>query len=94
MHGHRYELTIEIEGQVNQDGWICDFAELDAEVRSRILHMFDHQNLNDHIDVPTVEHIATVIFSRLDAAFATKPYSLNRIVLYETDDSYAEVTRE
>ena len=29
LHGHRYELTIEIEGEVNQFGWICDFEELD-----------------------------------------------------------------
>ncbi len=93
MHGHRYELTVEIEGEVNQDGWICDFAELDQEVREKVLDRFDHQNLNDHLKVPTVENIALLIFNDLDAAFRKKPYSVARVVLYETHDAYAEITR-
>lgn len=93
MHGHRYELTIEIEGEVNQNGWICDFAELDSEVQTHILNRFDHQNLNDHLKVPTVENIALLIFHELDTALRNKSYSVTRVVLYETHDSYAEIAR-
>ncbi len=92
LHGHRYELTIEIEGEVNQFGWICDFEELD-EIANIIIGKFDHQNLNNYFDVPTVENIARNIFETLDENLKTKPYRLSKVLLYETEDCYAEVAR-
>ncbi|MFZ1080952.1 MAG: 6-carboxytetrahydropterin synthase [Candidatus Kryptoniota bacterium] len=92
LHGHRYELTIEIEGEVNQFGWICDFEELD-KIANGILGRFDHQNLNSYFEVPTVENIAKNIFETLDEKLNTKPYRLSKVLLYETADCYAEVAR-
>ena len=92
LHGHRYEMTIEIEGEVDQFGWICDFAELD-EIAGGVVGKFDHQNLNQYFDVPTVENIARNIFETLDKKLASKPYKLSKVVLYETADCFAEVAR-
>ena len=92
LHGHRYELTIEVEGEVNHFGWICDFAELD-EIANGIIKKFDHQNLNDYFKTPTVEIIAKNIFETLDAKLKSKTYKLSRVLLYETADCYAEVAR-
>ncbi|MGO9480249.1 MAG: 6-pyruvoyl trahydropterin synthase family protein [Candidatus Kryptoniota bacterium] len=92
LHGHRYELTVEIEGEVNQFGWICDFAELD-EVAKGIIEKFDHQNLNRYFEVPTVENIAKYVFETFDEKLKTRLYSLSRVLLYETAECYAEVTR-
>jgi 6-pyruvoyltetrahydropterin/6-carboxytetrahydropterin synthase len=93
LHGHRYELTIEIEGEIDDSGWICDFAELDREVTREVLEKFDHQNLNSFFKVPTVEHIAHSVFATLDKSLSGKSYRLARVLLYETSDSYADVTR-
>jgi 6-pyruvoyltetrahydropterin/6-carboxytetrahydropterin synthase len=92
-HGHRYELTVELEGDVNADGWICDFAELDLIVETAIIAKFDHQDLNQHFAVPTVENIARYIFEFLDQQLNGKSYNVARVLLYETAKSYAEVTR-
>ena len=92
LHGHRYELTIEVEGEVNRFGWICDFAEID-DVANEIIKKFDHQNLNNYFKTPTVEVIAKDIFEKLDDKLKTKPYKLSRVLLYETAECYAEVTR-
>ena len=30
LHGHNYELTVEVEGQLTADAWVLDFGELKA----------------------------------------------------------------
>jgi len=93
LHGHRYELTIEVEGEIDQFGWVCDFAEIEEIARKSIIEKFDHQNLNDYFKVSTVENIARFIFETLDGELKSKQYRLSKVLLYETADSYAEVTR-
>lgn len=91
-HGHRYELAVEIEGVLNTYGWICDLAELDEIVKRTIIGKFDHQSLNEHFELPTVENIAKHIFEVLEKELVGKPYRLSRVSLYETARSYAEIT--
>jgi 6-pyruvoyltetrahydropterin/6-carboxytetrahydropterin synthase len=93
LHGHRYHLVVEVEGSVNQHGWVCDFAEIEKTVLGSIIDRFDHQNLNDFLDVPTVENIARLIFETLESKLKSKSYRLSKVLLYETADSYAEITR-
>lgn len=93
LHGHRYHLVIEIEGDVNKFGWVCDFAELDELVNERVIKRYDHQNLSDHFEIPTVENIARSIFEILEKGLNNKSYVLSKVVLHETADSYAEVAR-
>lgn len=93
VHGHRYELTVEIEGEINRLGWVCDFVELDSIVSEKVLNKYDHQSLNAFFEVPTVENIAVGIFKDLDAKLTGKTYKIVKVVLYETHDSYAEITR-
>lgn len=92
VHGHRYELTVEVEGEINEHGWICDFAELDMMVSGEVLKKYDHQSLNFFYEVPTVENIARGIFIQLDKAISGKEYKITKVTLYETHDSYAEIT--
>lgn len=93
LHGHRYHLVIEVEGDVDQFGWVCDFAELEGIARKSVIDKFDHKNLNDYLEVPTVENIAGSIFETLDIELKSKPYRLSKVLLYETADCYAEVAR-
>lgn len=94
MHGHRYELTVEIEGPVNEDGWICDFKELKGIVQDKVLSQYDHANLNDFFEVSTVENIAARIFTTLSKSLEDKPFWLKKIKLYETKSCYAEIVAD
>jgi len=93
LHGHRYHLIIEVEGDVDQYGWVCDFAELEDLVKKKIIDRFDHKNLNDYFELSTAENIAKFVFNTLDEELKTKSYKLSKVLLYETADSYAEITR-
>jgi len=93
LHGHRYHLIVEIEGEVDQHGWVCDFAEIEEVVKKLIIDKFDHKNLNDHFEVSTVENIAKFVFETIDKELKASTYRLSKVLLYETADSYAEVTR-
>ena len=91
LHGHRYQLEVEITGDIDQRGWICDFADLKRMVRGLVIDKFDHQHLNDWFEIPTAENIAIWIFHTLQQALAQSSYRLWRVRLYETSNSYAEV---
>ena len=54
----------------------------------------DHSNLNDTFPNPTAEVMGTTIFEILRNHFDGKGLTLERIRLWETRDSYVEVTRE
>jgi 6-pyruvoyltetrahydropterin/6-carboxytetrahydropterin synthase len=93
LHGHRYHLVVEVEGEVDQFGWVCDFAEIEDIVKKMVVDKFDHKNLNDFFELSTAENIAKFVFEALDGELKTKPYRLSKVLLYETADSYAEIAR-
>ncbi len=114
-HGHNYLLEVAVTGQIQSEqpkegessseaGMIIDFGNLDVLVQKRILDKMDHHSLNELLDNPTAENIATLIFSELaDSLFkpSTIPVaelpasgagrSLVSIKLWETPDAYVEV---
>jgi 6-pyruvoyltetrahydropterin/6-carboxytetrahydropterin synthase len=93
MHGHRYELDIEVAGCIKPPGWVCDFKELKDIVNENVIRKYDHSNLNDFFEVPTVENIAAQIFETLNLSLKNKDYKLNKVKIYETRSSYAEIKR-
>lgn len=100
LHGHSYELEVTLSGEVITDvtnekcGMILDFKDLKSTVNSIVVCGLDHSNLNDTFPNPTAESMAMTIFDILDSAFSKKGLTVERIKLWETRDSYAEVTRE
>lgn len=66
-HGHRFRLTIRVEGTVDPlRGWVVDFAEVDQAV-GPLLVMLDHSSLNDieGLGNPTSEKIAVWVWQEL-----------------------------
>lgn len=58
LHGHTYEVVVELAGQLDEVGFVVDFGELDW-VASLIQSTLDHEHLNDVLDVnPTSENLA------------------------------------
>ncbi len=94
-HGHNYNLTVSVTGEVNPDtGYVIDTKTLSDIIRAKIEQRFDHKNLNLDVEEfknlnPTAEHIAQVIWRLLRAEIDQK-FDL-KITLYETERNFVEV---
>ena len=66
MHGHRYDIRIEIAGEPDQNGWIIDYAEARNSIDPFIDKM-DHATLNliPGLENPTCEKIVVWLRDRL-----------------------------
>ena len=89
LHGHSYRLEVTVEGPIGPQGIVVDFADIKRVVEREVVDAYDHRYLNDLIDNPTAELIAAEIWKTVEAA----DLAVSRIRLWETPDSFVEVTR-
>lgn len=85
IHGHTYQLTVFIEGPVDERmGWVTDFSEVKRLINV-ILDRVDHKLLNniDGLENPTCELLAVWLWDRLKHSLPL----LKKIELYETPTS-------
>lgn len=96
FHGHTYRLRVTVSGPVQPTGMILNFTELKKIVKDRILSRYDHADLNtlkEYRNIPpTAENMALFIFKELAPGLKSWGVDLKKITLYETPDSWAEVT--
>jgi 6-pyruvoyltetrahydropterin/6-carboxytetrahydropterin synthase len=66
MHGHRYEIRIEVAGERNELGWIIDYAEARSGI-DPFIEKLDHATLNliPGLENPTCENIVLWLRDRL-----------------------------
>lgn len=77
LHGHTYSVEVEVSAPLRDDGFVIDFAEIDAAWR--IVHdTLDHRCLNDiaQLENPTSEILAEWIWGVLSVSL---PLSAIRI---------------
>ena len=94
-HGHNYELYVTIKGKVNaQTGFLFDAKRLSNIIKTEVLELVDHKNLN--VDVAflqgkmcSTENLAIGIWKQL-APHLPKEVQLHSIKLYETPRIYVE----
>ena len=69
MHGHSYAITILIEGEIGERGWVMDFADIDEHVQP-LVRALDHRVLNEieGLANPTSELLAAWLWSRVRAS--------------------------
>jgi 6-pyruvoyltetrahydropterin/6-carboxytetrahydropterin synthase len=86
-HGHNYVLEVTVSGQVDAaTGMVCNLADLDGFVNSRLIERFHLENLNTLPEfaqtVPTTESLCLAVYDilRRDFTFA----HLEKIRLEET----------
>jgi len=98
-HGHNYVLEVTLSGQVDQNGMVCDLADLDDCVHRNVVAKFDLENLNMREEftnaVPTTENLCTVIFDILNHDILKRKFTqahLERVRLEETMMNSFEVS--
>lgn len=64
LHGHNYEFRITVKGDP-EDGMVVDVNELSDLVEEKVVRALDKKNLNDILDIPTMENIALWVWDRL-----------------------------
>ena len=92
-HGHNYVVEVLVGGAVAAEtGMAVDLAALDEAVCERVMHRFDHANLN--LDplfadrVPTTENLCRAIFELLrDKVPAGE---LEQVRVEETENNFFE----
>ena len=81
MHGHSYELVVNVERSVDPaSGMAIDFSDLKRVVREQVVDLLDHRCVNDLMENPTAELMARWIWDRLADALP----GLVEIELHET----------
>lgn len=88
MHGHTYRLRVTVDGPLDDEGMVVDFALLKEVVNKRVLKKLDHQVVNDTIKVASAENMAVWIWDQLaDISEFPKDVRLHEIKLWETPNS-------
>ena len=98
LHGHTWTLEVEVSSSKlisagSEVGMVVDFAKLKNAVNREILNRLDHTLLNDTVENPTCENLLEWIWKAL-FSIHEGGVVLERLRLYETPDSFAEVRRE
>ena len=68
IHGHTFNLTVHIKGEIDQNtGFVIDFYTVDEIVNLHIIKKIDHKLLNDikKLDNPTSENLCIWIWNNL-----------------------------
>jgi len=70
MHGHSYEVTVEVTGDADDAGWIIDTALIDSAY-SYIHALLDHKTLNEvaGLENPTTENLVVWLWERFHKTF-------------------------
>lgn len=64
VHGHNWIVKISVRGAVQDDGFVCDYGDIDHHAKPIIADL-DHRNLNDIMPNPTSENVCIYIWKKL-----------------------------
>lgn len=96
FHGHNYELFVSVTGEISEEtGYVIDLNILKNIIRTEIIELMDHKNLNMDVEAfsktnPTTENIALFIFNTLKKHLDTQ-YQLS-VTLKETENNIVEIS--
>ena len=89
VHGHNYVVTLTLSSEtLDPCSMVLDFGDM-GKFKDLIDNTFDHRNLNDIIECPTVENIARYLFDRA-RAWCIK---VEAVRVAESDTSWGEYRR-
>ena len=90
-HGHNYIIEVLTRGPVDPaTGMVVNLVDLDREVKTRVIHRFDHTHLNnDQLfanRVPTTENLCRAVYELLAEALPT--VELEHVRVEETENNF------
>ena len=96
FHGHNYQIFVTVKGQLKpRIGYVMDMKKLSQLIKSEIIDLVDHKNLN--VDVaflkgvnPTTENLLVSFWDRLAPEISKYDCELHKIKLVETENNYGE----
>ncbi len=94
IHGHNYALFVTMAGPVDRFGMVLNLSEVKQVIRREVTAQLDLNTLNDvwpelSATLPTTEHLARVIFQRLQGHLPVV-----RVQLFESEELWAEYQGE
>ncbi len=99
LHGHSYKLEVTLRGAIkdtpgeSDHGMVMDFGELGTLVNHTVMERLDHQELHAVTGLhTTAENLTHWIWEEL-VAHGLNEALLYRIRLWETENSFAEITQ-
>lgn len=93
LHGHQWRLEVSIRKRINENtGMVVDFGDIKTIVNKFVIDILDHSTINDRIKNPTAENMLIWIWNKL--SYDANIKGLEKLVLWETDDSFATITKD
>lgn len=95
-HGHNYELFVTVKGVTKPEtGFIIDLRFLSELIKTKVVDIVDHRNLNLDVDFmkgikPSTENLAIAIWEQLVDDIAKEGATLHCVKLVETENNSAE----
>lgn len=87
LHGHTWKVEVWLTGPVNPaTGMVVDFKSV-----KDIIDVLDHHCLNDLFNLPTAENVVTYLCQKFVGLLGIDTV---RVRLWESENSYAEVSSE
>lgn len=86
LHGHTWKAVFIIEGEVRPDGMVCDF-----KVVKKLLddNLPDHKFLNDWVENPTAENLASFLFKKIGKELKKMNLTLKTLEIWESENAAA-----
>jgi 6-pyruvoyl-tetrahydropterin synthase len=69
LHPHDFTVRITLEGEVNEEGFICDFRAVKRLFNRLVASRLQGRNLDELFEYATSENLAVWIWDRLAAHF-------------------------
>ncbi len=94
IHGHNYELTISVTGEVDPaTGFLVDLGHLKQVVNEHVIQLVDHSQIEKDIPwfkgkQPSTENMVVWMWEQIDAHLNSG--SLHRVRLQETPTIYTD----
>lgn len=89
-HGHTYRMAVTVEGKIQKDGLVIDFAVMKEIVKKKVLDKVDHTDLNDFFKNPSAENLAMWVWEQLKGVSkdSGRDVKLVEIKLWEGDNTF------
>ena len=88
LHGHTWKVVFLIEGPVQKNGMVHDFKVLKKLLDEQLP---DHQYLNDLVENPTAENLASYLFDKISTTLKSLGLTLKTLELWENENAAAVV---